>query len=72
MTVACACVLGMESPVSEASTAAATDRTMQKDAAAMPGELDELLMVNARLISITNSNLACKSCGMVMVLAFSH
>ncbi|KAG0523917.1 hypothetical protein BDA96_07G164300 [Sorghum bicolor] len=34
----------MESPVSEASTAAATDRTMQKDAAAMPGELDELLM----------------------------
>ncbi|XP_066326898.1 uncharacterized protein [Miscanthus floridulus] len=34
----------MESPVSEASTAAATDWTMQNDATAMPGELDELLM----------------------------
>jgi hypothetical protein len=40
-------VLGLESPVSETSTAAATDWTMQKDAMAMPGELDELLMVSA-------------------------
>lgn len=37
----------MESPVSEASTAATTGWTMQKDATAMPGELDELLMVSA-------------------------
>jgi len=65
-------VLGMESPVSEASTAAATDWTMQNDATAMPGELDELLMVSSGLMISVNSNLAFKSCGPIMVLAFSH
>lgn len=58
----CPCVLGMESPVSEASTAAATGWTTQKDAMAMPDELDELLMVSAVLISV-NLNLPCISCG---------
>jgi len=42
----------MESPVSEASTAAATGWMLQKDATAMPGELDELLMVSARRLHL--------------------
>lgn len=67
----CPCVLGMESPLSEASTAAATGWTTQKDAMAMPGELDELLMVSAGLISV-NLNLPCISCGRISELAFFH
>jgi len=43
------CALGMESPVSEASTAAVTGLPTPQNATAMPVELDELLQVSGRL-----------------------
>lgn len=57
------CVLGMESPVSEASTVAVTGLPTPQDAMAMPGELDELLQVSESFISINkDSHANCHSC----------
>lgn len=57
------CMLGMESPVSETSTAGATGLSTLQDATVMPRELDELLQVSESFISVNEDSHAILDCG---------